>query len=129
MKKVRYVGVPDPWMTERANVQALMAAGKMNIADLYDHNTKRLGGSQKLGFGPIVAAIPGLTIRSLGRREGLSRTIRWGPKPDSFVQTVSDKDWEAIRRLPEASHWELVEDVPAALPEDRPEQPGTPAED
>lgn len=124
MKRVRYVGVPDPWMTQRAEVRSLMAAGEMNVADLYDYNTKRLGGSLSLGFGPVVAALPGLTIRSLGKREGLGRTVKWGPKPDQFVQEISNADWEAIQKLPEASHF-VLEDDPA---EDRipagPQAPG-----
>jgi hypothetical protein len=99
-----------------------MAAGQMNIADLYAFNTRRLGGSLKQGGGPVVAAIPGLTIRSLGPREGLSRTVKWGPKPESFVQTVSDADWDAIQRLVEASHFALV-DEPAAGPGAEPDIP------
>lgn len=127
MKRVRYVGVPDPRVARKAEVKALLAAGVITEANIWKENTKRLGGNRETGPSPVVALIPGVTVRSLSKREGLSRTIKWGPKPDSYVQEISNADWEAIQRLAEAHHWELVEE-PAALPETV-EQPETPAED
>lgn len=127
MKRVRYVGVPDPMRANRAEMRAFLAAGTINETDVREYNLKRFGAPRPGGgHGPVLAAIPGLTVRVLGPRQGLSRRVAWGPTPDSFVQEISNADWEAIQRLPEASHWELV-DGPAAEPETV-EQPDTPAE-
>lgn len=114
MKRVRYVGVRDPRETNPERVRELLAAGAITKADLWQFNTQRLGGPLPGGgFGPVTAVIPGVTSRTLGPREGLSRRVRWGPAPESFVQEISNADWEAIQRLPEAAHWELVEDGPS----------------
>jgi hypothetical protein len=107
---VRYVGVRDPLLVDRAGVMAQIDGGLMSVADLDDFNARRLGGPKKGGgYFPVMAAIPGLTTRSLGPAEGLSRTYVWGPAPWTFVQDVSAADWAAIQALPEAAHFAVEE--------------------
>jgi hypothetical protein len=108
---VRYVGLRDPLVADRAGVLAAIGERRMSMADVDAFNARRLGGP-KPGGGhfPVLAAIEGVTARALGPAEGLSRTYVWGPAPWAFVQEVSADDWAAIQALPEGTHFEEESD-------------------
>lgn len=116
MKLVRYVGVTDPMLTDRENVQKLLDAGTITIADVWAFNKRRLGAPLPGGgFGAVTACIPGVTRRILSQRLGFSKKIVFGPKAKDMVQEVTEADWEQIRRLPEAEHFMLEEEYQAEM--------------
>lgn len=136
MPLVRYVGSVDPVEADLAGVRAAIAAGRITEAQVRLAQHYRLGGTaqgaRQAGVidaaahrrNPVVTAcIPGMTWRELGPNEGLSRTVRWGPHLGTYVQELSEADWEAIGRLPEAKHWRRVDDrdeTPPKRPEPEP---------
>lgn len=137
MPLVRYVGSVDPVEADIDKVRAAIAAGKLTVDQVHLAQHFRLGGTvrgaREAGItvaGPmagrrnpiVTACIPGITWRELGPNEGLSKTVRWGPHLGTFVQEVSEADWEAIQRLPEGKHWQRVADRSEA-PLKKPEPP------
>lgn len=111
MPLVRYVGIPDPVAMDLEKVRRGIRLGLLTEDKVRYFNYVRMGGANPLNGQQVVqCVIPGVTWRELGPNEGLSRTVRWGPHIGTFIQEVSQADWEAIQRLPEAAQWVIVAD-------------------
>lgn len=98
MPFVRWVGERDPadGPENLARVQALIDAGRFTKEDVWAYNAKRL------------VVMEGVSIRILGRSEGLSKTYQWGPEFGSYSLLVTDADWRRIQALPEAHTFALA---------------------
>ena len=110
MPRVRFVGMKSLAEMDQAKIHAALASGETTDAKLMAYEA-RVGGGRRPdgGHWPVQLARPGLTARVLGPGEGLSRFYQWGPDPQSFVQDLTDADWRAVQRLPEAGQFVIVE--------------------
>ena len=95
MPFVEWVSEPDP--VETGLAQKLIAVGKTTKEQVWAFNSKRR---------QIV--MQGFSVRILTPREGLSKTYQWGPERGSYVQFVTDGDWNAIQNLAEANTFVLA---------------------
>lgn len=101
MPFVRWVGDPDPaeGAENLAKIQAMIDAGKLTKEDVWAYNAKRC------------IVLEGVSWRELGPDEGLSKYYRWGPERGSYTIFVSDRDWQRIQSLAEASTFALANDI------------------
>lgn len=86
-KRVEFVGLPSPF--EDPAIQAMKARGqitKKRRDALYDMERNR----QRKGF----CRYPGVTVRTVGIKHGLSRDYRFGPHV--FVQDMAIEDIDKL---------------------------------
>lgn len=85
---LEWVGQPSP--RDSPLVLALKAKGLLSRAEVAALDRMALR---------TIRRVDGVTSRSLGTREGLAETYRWGPLPGSYVISVSFADADRILSL------------------------------
>jgi hypothetical protein len=78
--------------------KSVYADPRYQLAKIEGRLTPAMRAAYRASIIKRVYRVPGRTARELGPKDpGLSRTYRWGPQKDSYVQDVEDGDWRMIQ--------------------------------